>query len=171
MLLGAPSIEFLTRITPRMIYGTIILGAVVGSLGSPLPRNVVVIVTVFVSLQAVSIANAYAQTIRDDMAGRQVTPWRSKWKVIFTPSWVVGSTAVPIACFGLAMLGVIGQDTALRVTKVGLIVILAASGFVARRLSGARVLPSIWAGAMVALLGYGVVQIKLWTKYLPEIGS
>ncbi len=76
MLLGAPSIEFLTRITPRMIYGTIILGAVVGSLGSPLPRNFVVIVTVFVSRQAVSIANAYAQTIRDDMAGRQVTPWR-----------------------------------------------------------------------------------------------
>ena len=171
MLLGAPSIEFLTRITPRMIYGTIILGAVIGSLGSPLPRNIVVIATVFVSLQAVSIANAYAQTIRDDMATRRVTPWRSKWKVLLTPSWVMGSTTVPITCFGLAMLGVIDQDAALRATKAGLIAILASFGYIARRLSGAPMLPSIWSGAMVALLGYAVVQIKLWTKFLPEIGS
>lgn len=49
------------------------------------------------------------------------------------------------------------------------VAVLLLLGFLARRLGGAGVLSSLWSGATVALLGYVVVQIELWTRYLPNI--
>ncbi len=170
-MLRKPSVDFLTRVSPKLIYGTIILAAVMGALGSPLPRTVVVIAIVFLSLYAVSIANAYAETIRDDIARKQVTSWRQKWRRIVTPGWVMAGTAVPIVFFGLAAAGLITREAALGASQAGLVVLLAWFGYIARRLSGARPLQSLWAGVTVALLGYAVVQIKLWTKYLPQVGQ
>ena len=170
MLLTAQTVEFLTRISAKVIYGTIILGAVLGSLSDPLPRNLTVIVTVFFSLQAVSLADAYARSINEDMANHRVTPWRDLCKSLLKPSWAMTSTIAPITLFGFAWLGFITQSTALTATKVILIIVLLFFGFVSRRLSGGNVFPSLVAGMKAALIGYVVVHIKLWAKYLPMIG-
>lgn len=170
MLISTRTADFLTRIASKLIYGTIILGTVIGSLSDPLPGNLRVIVTVFLSLQAVSIAGAYARSIDQDMANRRPTPWRVKWNNLLRPDWVVASTVVPIGFFALALAGVISQPAALAATKVVLLALLLLFGVVAHRLSGAGFLPSVLAGFAVTLLGFGVVQIKLWTKYLPSIG-
>ena len=143
MLLKVQTVEFLTRISAKVIYGTIILGVVIGSLSDPLPRNVTVIVTVFLSLQAVSLANAFAQTINKDMANHRITPWRELWKILLKPSWLMGSTVAPITLFGFSWLGLITQDTALRMTKTMLILLLLFFGFISRRLSGGGVFTSL----------------------------
>jgi len=82
---------------------------------------------------------------------------------------MMGSTLVPITFFGFAMLGFITQKTALGATKVVFLVLLLFLGFVSRRLSGEKFLPSLIVGVMVALVGYVVIQIKLWPKYLSTI--
>lgn len=170
MLLTTRTTDFLASIASRVIYGAIILGAVLGGLSDPLPGNLRVIVTVFVSLQAVSMAGVYARTIDEDMANRQLTPLRVKWRRLVTPSWVMGSTIVPIGFFALALLGAISQAAALTASKIGLLTLLLFFAFVARRLSGAGIFPSLLAGLGVMGLGYALVQVKLWTKYLPVIG-
>ncbi len=170
MLLKAQTVEFLTRISAKVIYGTIILGAVLGSLSDPLPRNLRVIVTVFFSLQAVSLADAYARSINEDMANQKVTPWRELWWILLKPSWVMASTVVPITFFGFAWLGFITQNTASSATKAGLIVLLLFFGFIARHSSGGSVFSCYLSGIKAALIGYVVVHIKLWAKYLPTVG-
>ena len=170
MYISTQTSDFLTRISGRLIYGTIILGAVLGSLSDPLPRNLRVIIIIVLSLYVVSLASAYARTIDVDMVARRATPWPEKWKTLLKPGWVMSSTLVPIAFFGLAMTGLISQDAALRATKFGLLFLLLFFGFISRRLCGGGILASLGAGAVITLLGYVVVQIKLWTKYLPSFG-
>lgn len=171
MLLSTRASEFLTRIAAKVIYGTIILGAVLGSLSDPLPeRNLRVIIIVCLSLYLVSVANAYARIIDADMAKRTATPWRDKWRALLRPGWVMSSTAVPVAFFTLAASGLISQLTAFRSTIYALLFVLFFFGFISRRLCGGRIPASFVAGGSLMLLGYVVVQAKLWTKYLPEFG-
>ena len=163
-------LRFLTRISGKLIYGAIIVEAVIGSLDDPLPRNLVVIVTVWLSLHAVTLAGAFTQTISEDMERRRTMSWGERLLRLFKPTWVMGSAVVPFTFFGLAAIGIISQPTALRLTKAALFILLAFFGFVARRQGGSGMLTSILAGLLVALLGFAVIQIKLWIKYVPEIG-
>jgi len=61
------TVEFLTGVSGKLIYGTIITAAVIGALGFPLPGNITVIVTVLFSLLAVCLAHAYTHMISEDM--------------------------------------------------------------------------------------------------------
>jgi hypothetical protein len=170
LLKGAP-VEILTVAAPKLIYGTIVLAAVVGPLRSPLPNSLVVIALCFFSMLAISIAGTYADTIRHDMVHQELTPWSIKSRMLLKPNWVMASTVVPIACFGLSMLGVISSETALAATKGLLIFVLIFFGFLARRLCGGGWLKSIFSGFAVGLLGVIVIQIKVWIKYLPDFYS
>jgi hypothetical protein len=171
MLIGKDASAFLTRISAKVIYGTIVLGAVLGSLSDPLPeRNLRVIVIVVLSLYLVSVANAYAGIIDADMAGKQATPWSEKWRKLLRPGWVMASTAVPAFYFALAATGMVSQLAAFRLTIYTLLCVLLLFGFVSRRLCGGDVAQSLAAGVALTMLGYVVVQAKLWTKYMPVFG-
>jgi hypothetical protein len=171
MLLSQLTSNFLTRISAKVIYGTIILGAVLGSLSDPLPeRNLRVIVIVLLSLYLVSVANAYARIIDADMAARKATPWREKWKKLLRPGWVMASTVIPVAFFALAATGLVSQFVAFRSTIYGLLSVLLFFGFISRRLCGGGAFQSLLSGFSLTMLGYVVVQAKLWTKYMPVFG-
>jgi len=43
-------------------------------------------------------------------------------------------------------------------------------GFVSRRVCGSGIPRSLLSGVIVASLGFLVVQLKIWSKYLPVIG-
>lgn len=170
MLLSKQASDFLTRISAKVIYGTIILGAVIGSLSDPLPeRSIRVVVIVLLSLYLVSVANAYARIIDADMASKQATPWGEKWRILLRPGWVMASSLVPVVLFMLAAFGLISQTGAFRATVYALLLVLFFFGFVSRRLCGGGVPVSILSGAGLSLLGYAVVQAKLWTKYMPVL--
>ena len=129
MILSAKTTAFLTRVSGKLLYGTIILMAVLGSLSYPL-QNLTVIVTVLASLFGVVLAKTYADTVYDDMKLQRVTPWSDMGKLILKQSWVMGSAFVPIVFFGLALLGIITQARASRLTEIVLLVLLFFFGFV-----------------------------------------
>ena len=168
MLLNPRTTEFLTRVSGKLLYGTIILMAVLGSLTYPLP-NLTVIVTVIASLFAVVLAKTYSDTVYDDMKLQRLTPWSDIVKLILKQGWVMAGAAVPIFFFGLALVGVITQTRASRLTEVVLLTLLAFFGFISRRLSGGSVLQSLTISAVAAALGRMVVVVEVWAKYLPKV--
>lgn len=172
MLLNSKTtVDFLTRISAKLIYGTIVLMTVLGSLNYyALPRNITVIVTAFLSLLAVTLAATYAQAINEQMIHHHVTPWGDIWRVFRKQIWVMGSTPVPVIFFALAALGIITQDAAFRMTENALLLVLLCFGFVSCRSMGGSMSQAFSIGLGAALLGLMVVEMKLWAKYLPEIG-
>ncbi len=168
MLLNPPTTNFLTRVSGKLLYGTIILLAVLGSLSYPL-ANLTVIVTVLASLFGVVLAKTYSETVYEDMKLQRVTPWSDLAKLTLKQGWVMGSTVVPVFLFGLALAGVITQVRASRLTEVVLLILLAFFGFISRRLSGGSVLHSLALGAVAAALGWMVVVVEVWAKYLPKL--
>ena len=169
MLISPKGVEFLTRISAKFIYGTIILAAVIGSLADPLPHNLRVIVVVLVTLYGVNLANNYAMSINEDMTNRRSTPIVDQWRSLLKPNWLMGSVIIPVVFFGAAAAGILSQDAALTATRNALALTVFYMGFMARRICGGDVWRSLMSGVMVALLGYAVTQLKLWSKYLPGL--
>lgn len=169
MLITGKPIEVLTNAAPKLIYGAIVLSAVIAPIRLPPPPSMVVIALSVFSLLAIGVAGAYADIVRNDMRTQEITPWRVKGRMLLTPSWVIAPSAAPVLCFGLAILGAITPEQALAMTKGLLIFILVFFGFIARRLCGGGWWVSVVNGLAVGLLGVVVIQIKVWIKYLPEI--
>ena len=71
--------------------------------------------------------------------------------------------------FGAAALGLVSQDAAMTATRYGLALLVFLMGFIARRICGGNLPRSLMTGLGVALLGYAVTQLKLWSKYLPGL--
>lgn len=170
MLLSESAIAFLTRVSADIIFGTIVLSAVLGSLSYPFPSNGAIIVTTILSLQVISWGRAYAAKIRTDMEHRRVSPWSKRWRLFFQPNWMIVTTVVPVVFFGCASFGLITQDTAFVASEIVLLAILMFFGFVSRHLSGGSIIQSLATGASVTLFGYIAIQIKLWSRYLPTLG-
>ena len=72
----SPRAAVLSRVSAKIIYGTIVVAAVVGSLSDPLPSNLTVTLTVSLSLLAIMLANTYASSINEDLTSRTVASWR-----------------------------------------------------------------------------------------------
>ena len=142
MLLSQRTTDFVTRVSGKLLYGTIILLVVLRSLSYPL-RNLTVVVTVLISLFGVVLAKTYSDTVYEDMKLKRVTPWSELARLTLKQGWVMGSSVVPVFFFGLALLGVITQTRALLLTEVVLLILLAFFGFISRRLSGGSVLQSL----------------------------
>ena len=136
-----------------------------------IPGNLPVIATVVASLLAVILAHAYAETINEVIKQRRVVLWRDLRPMVVKQMWVMGSTVVPVAFFGLALLGIITRDKAFRLTEIALVIVLFSFGFLARRLSGGGMLRATSYGAVAVVLGLILVEVKQWAKYLPEIGQ
>lgn len=171
MFVGPKGVAFLTRISARFIYGTIILGAVIGSLSDPLPGNAAVIVVLTLSLYLVGVANGYAQSINAQLVGRDSEKIARQWATILKPNWMMASVIVPIGFFGASGCGWISQEAAFAGTKYALLFLLLSMGFISRRVCGSGIPRSLLSGVIVASLGFLVVQLKVWSKYLPNIGS
>jgi hypothetical protein len=163
--------DFLARISAKVVDGTVILMAVLGSPSYSLPRNLAIIATVFATLLAVALAHSYAETINYIMKARRIVPWRELFPVWFKQPWVMVSALLPMTFFGLAAVGFITQDKAFRLTEIALIIVLFFFGFLSRRLIGGGWLRASSYGAAAVLLGLMLVEIKLWAKYLPDIGQ
>jgi hypothetical protein len=163
-------VKVLTYAAPKLIYGTIALSATIAPLRDPPPRPLVVIAVSVTSLFAIAVASSYSEFIRYDMAQQRQTSWREK-KDLLPSKWLMTSALVPIFWFGLSMTGVLQPATALDLTKISLILILAFFGFIARRLCGGGWLRSLASGLLIAAFGTAVVQAKVWAKYLLDVAA
>ncbi len=171
MLQNPQTVAFLARVSAKVVDGTIVLMAVLGSLSYKIPGNLALIATVVASLLAVVLAHTYAETINEVIKQRRVVPWHDLRPMFVKQTWVMSSTLVPVAFFGLALLGIITRDKAFRLTEIALVIVLFSFGFLARRLCGGGTLRATSYGAVAVVLGLILVEIKQWAKYLPEIGQ
>lgn len=162
--------SFLARISPKAIYGIIVQEALLGALRDPLPGNLTIMVSVVASVAAISLAGAYSQLIADDIVNRTVTPWNAPARMllglIFRPNWMLATTVVPVCFFGLAAVGVLTQKAAMGLTTWTFSGLLFLLGFLLARFSGARPFQSTLSGLMVALVGFVVIQVKMFAKLL-----
>ena len=167
-----PSVtDFLARISAKVVDGTVILMAILGSLSYSLPRNFAIMATVLVTLLAVALAHGYAETINYIMKARRVIPWRAMLPVWLKQFWVMIPALLPLIFFGSAALGLMTQVRAFRLTEFALIFVLFFFGFLSRRLVGGSWVRSSSYGGLAVLLGLVLVEMKLWAKYLPDIGQ
>jgi len=166
---------FLTRVSADVIYGAIVLEALLGALGDPLPGSLVILTSSTLSVAVVSFAGTYAKSIGKDMESRIVTPWRDRAKMLadvtFQRIWMLAPLSVLLVFFGLAMMGTLSETGAYALTRVTLLAVLLVFGFVAARLSGAGVPRSLMSALMVTLLGYIVAQAKILATLVQGLGA
>ena len=166
---------FLTRVSGKVVYGAIVLEALLGALSDPLRSNPTIVLGLVLSLTVIMIAGAYSDAIGEHMKMRARTSWRDRLG-LFTSrmrerSWIVAPVLVPVLFFGLAMLGVLGQKEAYALTRAALLGVLFFFGFVASRLGGATVPESLLSAVVVTLLGYVVSQAKILAKLVQSLGK
>ena len=171
MSLNQSAADFLARISAKVVDGTVILMAVLGSLSYSFPGNLAIIATVVVSLLAVALAHAYTETINYIMKARCIVPWRDMLPIWFKQTWVMVGALLPLTFFGLAAVGLLTQEKAFLLTEIALILVLFFFGFLSRRLIGGGWLRASSYGGIAVLLGLILVEMKLWAKYLPDMGQ
>jgi hypothetical protein len=81
MLQNPKAVTYLNRISAKVIDGAIMVMAMLGSLSYALPGDLAVMLTVGVSLLAVALAHAYAETVNEEMKRCRVAPWRDRWSI------------------------------------------------------------------------------------------
>lgn len=169
------STAFLIRVSGKVVYGAILLEALLGALSDPLPGSLTVWISMVVSLAVVTVVGAYADWVGDDMKRRALTSWRDRLGGLMARvrerSWVLAPLLIPALFFGLATIGVLSKSDAYALTRALLLGVLFFFGFLAARLGGATMLASLVSAAMVALLGYLVVQIKVVAKAVQALGK
>lgn len=171
MLLSPQSADFLSQISAKVVYGTIIAMAVLEPMSYSLPRSEIVIFTEFISMLAVVLAGTFSEKISAIMKQRQALPYTDLWPIFIKQAWVMAGMLAPLLFFGLSMTGFFTQEKALLFSEFTLEFILLSFGFLSRRLCGGSLLQSLAYGILAALVGLILVNIKLWAKYLPEIGQ
>ncbi|MEM7137721.1 MAG: hypothetical protein AAF500_14150 [Myxococcota bacterium] len=149
------------RHSAKLIYGAIVLSALMGAMSDPLPPSGVVILAIVLPLVLISVAGALAQSIADDIERHRLTSWPARLRSMLTPSPMVAAGVVPLVFFGLSWVGLLSRRVAFRATETVLLMMLAFFGFMASRLAGAGRVRSILTGAVVVFAGLLVVEAKI----------
>ncbi|MGB5192507.1 MAG: hypothetical protein WBN70_05970 [Polyangiales bacterium] len=175
MVLRDDTTAFLSRVSGKLVYGAIVLEALLGALGDPLPGSPIVLVSLMLSMAVVVIAGAYSDWVGEHMEMRMLTSWgdrlRGLGSIARGRSWILAPLLVPGTFFGLEIIGLLSHTGAYALTRVVLLGVLLFFGFAAARLSGAGVLGSTLSAAVVTLFGYVVAQAKILAKLVQALGK
>jgi hypothetical protein len=144
----------------RIVYGAIIGLALVVALEAHPPPPGVVVATVLGTGVAVGLAEIYSETLGAEVrtrtrADREVmrTIWRDTAAVVF-------GVAFPATFFVVAATGAIDTDTAFDLAKWCGLGLIGFYGFIAARLSGARLATALVKGLTAALIGAFLIGLK-----------
>lgn len=175
MELSEDTTAFLSRVSGKVVYGAIVLEALLGALSDPLPGSPIVLLSLTVSLLVVTVAGAYSDWVGEYMQMRTLASWGDRLNrlppKVRQRSWILGPLLVPLAFFGMAMIGLLSQTDAHALTRLALLGVLFFFGFAAARLSGAGVVGSVVSAVVVTLLGYVVAQAKILAKLVQAFGT
>ena len=175
MALAEKNAAFLTRVSGKVVYGAIVLEALLGALSDPVPTSPIVLMSLALSLVVVTVAGAYSDWVGECMEKRTLTSWQERLSLLPTKVkqriWILAPLAVPAVFFGLSLLGALPPKDANALTRIALLGVLFFFGFVAARLSGASVLGSLLSAVSVTLLGYVVARAKILAKFVGALGK
>jgi hypothetical protein len=149
-----------SRQVTRVVYGSIIGLALVVALTSHPPAPGVMVVQLLATAVAVGLAEVYSDVVGTEASTRhRVT--RPELRHMVESALAVGiGVAFPAVFFLLSALGLVTVDTAFTVAKWTGLGLIGFYGFWAARLSGASTRQALVKGALVALIGVGLIVLK-----------
>lgn len=149
-----------SRQVGKVVYGSIIGLALVVSLESHPPRPGVMAVWLAGTALAVALAEVYSEVVGVETRTRRGVT-RAQVGHMAADAGAVGvGVAFPAVFFLLSALGVLEVGTAFTVAKWSGLGLIGFYGFWAARFSGATPFGALVKGALVALVGAGLILLK-----------
>ena len=144
----------------RIVYGAIIGLALIVALEAHPPPPGVVVATVLGTAVAVGLAEIYSETLGTEVRTRRRVE-RDAMRATWTDTAaVVFGVAFPATFFVVAATGAIDTDTAFDLAKWCGLGLIGFYGFIAARLSGARLATALVKGLTAALIGAFLIALK-----------
>jgi hypothetical protein len=149
-----------SRQVGKVVYGSIIGMALVVTLESHPPKPSVMAVWLLGTALAVGLAEVYSEVV-----GAETSTWRPVSRPQLRHMWedaaAVGfGVAFPAVFFLLSAIGLFAVDTAFSIAKWTGVGLIGFYGFWAARFAGAPAHRALIKGALVALVGAGLILLK-----------
>ncbi|MET0763547.1 MAG: hypothetical protein ABWY29_01685 [Blastococcus sp.] len=149
-----------SRQVGKVVYGTIIGLALVVALESHPPEPGVMAVWLFGTAVAVGLAEVYSEVVGTETSTRQPVTRRALGRMFEHAAWVAFGVAFPAVFFLLSALGLVEVDTAFSIAKWTGLGLIGFYGYWAARFAGAAPRQALFKGALVALVGAGLILLK-----------
>ncbi|MGY0020803.1 hypothetical protein [Streptomyces sp. cg35] len=149
------------RLKERIYASLTLLAVLVGLAQSGHPTHVGAVVSVAVTALGLWLATLVADLQAHPVAHGRMPRLPEIRHTLFTSSPLLTSAAGPLLLIGLSAAGVMELTTALWISVGSEVAALAAWGFTGGRRVGARPLAALLTAALNAVIGVGVVAVKL----------
>jgi hypothetical protein len=149
-----------SRQVGRVVYGSIIGLALVVAIESHPPKPAVMAVWLVGTAIAVGLAEIYSEVVGQETRTRQAVRRSDVMHMVEDATAVGFGVAFPAVFFLLAALGLIDVDGAFRWAKWSGLGLIGFYGFWAARFAGSPAPVALLKGALVALVGAGLILMK-----------
>jgi hypothetical protein len=149
-----------SRQVGKVVYGAIIGLALIVALQSHPPKPWVMAVWLLGTAIAVGLAEIYSEVVGAETSRRAPVTRPQLWHMLEDAVAVGAGVAFPAVLFVLSALGVMSIDTAFSVAKWTGLGLIGFYGFWAARFAGASTPRALLKGALVALIGAGLIALK-----------
>jgi hypothetical protein len=149
-----------SRQVGRVVYGSIIGLALVTALESHPPKPWVMAVWLLGTALAVALAEVYSEVVGVETRTRQPVTRRDVRHMVVDAVAVGFGVAFPAAFFVLSALGLLEVGSAFTVAKWTGLGLIGFYGYWAARFAGAPAHRALLKGALVALIGAGLILLK-----------
>ena len=149
-----------SRQVGKVVYGSIIGLALVVAIESHPPKPGVMAVWLVGTAIAVGLAEIYSEVVGVETSTRQPVS-RGQWRHMWEDAGAVAfGVAFPAVFFLLAALHIMDVDRAFTIAKWSGLGLIGFYGYWAARFAGASAYGALLKGALVALVGAGLILLK-----------
>ena len=152
-----------SRQVAKVVYGAIIGLALIVAVEKHPPSPAVMAIWLLGTAVAVGLAEIYAEVIGIETSSRRPVTRRDFGHMVDGAVAVGFGVALPAVFFVLSALGLFELDTAFSIAKWSGLGLIGFYGFWAARFAGADVHRALVKGALVALIGAGLILLKSLT--------
>ena len=149
-----------SRQVSKVVYGAIIGLALIVALDSHPPEPGVMAIWLLGTAVAVGLAEVYSEIVGTETSTRQAVTRRDVGHMVKDAVAVGYGVAFPAVFFALAALGLLRVETAFSIAKWSGLGLIGFYGFWAARFAGAPPHRALLRGALVALVGAGLIVMK-----------
>jgi ABC-type Fe3+ transport system permease subunit len=152
----------------RILYSTILVISVMESLDDYPTNSFAIMVIILLTVISILLIESYSHLLEEDIKYKRVTKPEGIRKIVKMQLPVFIAAIYPCLFFSLSLIGIIKVDTAFDLSEYSLAGMLFIYGFTARRISGAKILRSLFAGTISLLIGLMIANIKVLSDLLKK---
>lgn len=152
----------------RILYSTILVMSVMESLDGYPTNSFVVLLLILLTVVSIILIESYSHLLEHDIKHKKTTDSEGLKQIIKLQLPVFIAVIFPVILFLLSGTGIISIELAFDLSEYSLAGMLFFYGFTARRLSGASVPRSLFAGFNSLLIGMLIANIKVLADLLKK---